>query len=209
MPLLALSIMLLVAGAFVARRRRRGAVAAAVAAERRRIARELHDGVAQELAYLVRHAAELSPDEVRRAAGKALAESRRAVADLGGARDEPLEVAVAVAAEEAARRCGGHVDLALEGGRDVRPETREAIARVAGEAVGNALRHASVDRVAVALRADPMRLVVSDTGCGFDPRAASRGYGLTSMRDRVERVGGGFAIDSAPGRGTTIEVVLP
>ncbi|MGE5690263.1 MAG: sensor histidine kinase [Pseudomonadota bacterium] len=206
---LAFYVTLLLAGASEVRSYWHRLAAASVAEERRRIARDLHDGLAQELAAIVRHAAELSPDDVRSAAGRALEESRRAIVALARPADEPPDVAVAVAAEEAARRCGGHVDVTVEAPADMLPAVREALVRVAGEAVSNALRHARVDRVALELRSDPVRLVVRDDGCGFDPRRVRRGFGLTGMRERVEAVGGAFAIRSAPGAGTTVEALVP
>src|SRR6185503_9483820 len=132
----------------------------------------------------------------------------RAIVALARPLDEPAGVAVAVAAEDAARRCGGHVDVDVESA-ELHPRVRDALARVAGEAVSNALRHAQVDRVALELRADPVRLVVRDEGCGFDPSRVGRGFGLTAMRERVEAVGGAFVLSSAPGSGTTVEALVP
>ena len=92
--------------------------------------------------------------------------------------------------------------------------TREALVRISREAVANAVRHGSAGQVRLTLsRADDLRLTVSDDGCGFDPGARARtpaaGFGLVSMRERAEALGGTLAVVSAPGAGTTIDVVVP
>jgi signal transduction histidine kinase len=194
---------------------------AAVLAERRRIARELHDGVAQELAFVVRTARRLAgksddpaPTQIAAAADRALADSRRAIAALTRPLDEPLEVALAQAIEEVAFRVGASVDVALAPGVQVDALTREALIRIASEAVGNAGRHGGASSICVELTNGATRtLRVVDNGRGFDPGDAARinpfGYGLTSMRDRAEAVGCRYVLRSAPGHGTEVEVKLP
>ena len=61
----------------------------------------------------------------------------------------------------------------------------------------------------LALEDAPLRLVVADDGCGFDPGAVRRGHGITSMRERIEGLGGTFSISSSPGVGTRVEAALP
>jgi signal transduction histidine kinase len=90
----------------------------------------------------------------------------------------------------------------------------EAVLRVAQEALHNALRHSGGDHVDVSLdrRGAGAVLRVSDDGDGFDPRAvrrAGRHLGLVSMRDRASGVGGRLTVESAPGKGTTIEMEVP
>ncbi len=81
------------------------------------------------------------------------------------------------------------------------------------EAVTNAVRHGNADEVTVELsNGDGIRLCVVDGGTGFDPSEAGRpghGFGLTSMRERAEALGGRLTIDSRPGAGTRVEVSLP
>jgi signal transduction histidine kinase len=181
----------------------------AVLEERRRLAREYHDGVAQELAFIAARARSSDP-HLADAAQRALDESRSAIAALTRPLDEPLARLVAQAAEEVALRSGGRVVLELDPAADARGEAREAIVRVAREAVVNAFRHAGADTVRVRLSAGrTTELVVADDGNGFDPAGVSTGFGLTSMRERVAAVGGSLRIRTAPGRGTRIEVVLP
>lgn len=86
--------------------------------------------------------------------------------------------------------------------------------RVAQEALHNALRHSGAASVAVTLdkRGAGAVLRVTDDGKGFDPqviRRAGRHLGLVSMRDRASGVGGRLTVDSAPGKGTTIEMEVP
>ena len=128
-----------------------GAVAARAAArERRRIARDLHDGVAQELAFIRRRAERLAgqPDaaEIVVAAERALADSRWAIEHLARALDEPLERVLARHAAAIAARTGVAVTFVTTGSTEhVGPEVREALARILGEAVTNA-RHGNATR---------------------------------------------------------------
>ena len=207
---LAFYVVLLLALAWLVRGYWQRLASVAVLEERRRLARDLHDGLAQELAYLVREAPELTPDEVRTTATHALDEARQAIAALARPSDQPLQSDVATAAEDAARREGARVVLRL--GERIVPvggEAREALVRVAREAVSNAARHGGADEVTLALEDAPLRLVVADDGCGFDPRAVRRGHGITSMRERIEGLGGTFSISSSPGAGTRVEAALP
>jgi signal transduction histidine kinase len=92
------------------------------------------------------------------------------------------------------------------------PEIEEHLYRLALEALNNALKHAGASRLAVGLAAagGEFRLTVQDDGVGFDPDVARPGHmGLTTMRERAAAVGGRLAIDSAPGRGTRVEVTVP
>jgi signal transduction histidine kinase len=95
---------------------------------------------------------------------------------------------------------------------EVSADWRDALLRIAREAVGNAVRHGRARTVSLQLReVDGVWLRVSDDGDGFDLEAprSSLSYGLTSMRERTESLGGQFNISSVRGAGTTIEVVLP
>ena len=84
--------------------------------------------------------------------------------------------------------------------------------RVAGEAINNAVRHGGARTINLAFENDGcVRLVVRDDGCGFDPEAAlaNGGFGLTSMRERAEALGGNVSIRAAPGAGATVDLRLP
>jgi signal transduction histidine kinase len=195
-------------------------VHSAVVEERRRVARDLHDGVAQELAFIssqlqwfIREPTNHEPlNLVMAAVDRALDESRGAIASLNRPVDETLDVAVGHAALDIAARIGARIELDLEEGIEVPPHSREALLRIVRESMGNAVRHGGARTIDLQLRAeDGIRMRVADDGKGFDPDAprSSSSYGLTSMRERTELVGGSFKISSAPGNGTTVEVVLP
>ena len=179
----------------------------AVLEERRRIARELHDGVAQELAYIVAE----SSGALAASAERALDESRRAIAALTRPVDEPLELALVQAAEEVAGRVGVQLRIDVCKGTRVSPDEREALIRIVREAITNAGRHGGAENVSVELtNGHGTFLRIADDGSGFDP-AHTRvgGFGLVSMRERTEALGGRFKLSSAAGDGTRIEVRLP
>jgi signal transduction histidine kinase len=179
----------------------------AVLEERRRIARELHDGVAQELAYIVAE----STGSLAAAAERALDESRRAIAALTRAVDEPLEVALVQAAEEVAGRVGVQLRVDVCEGAKVTPDEREALIRIVREAITNAGRHGGATSVSVELTNGHGTLLrIADDGSGFDPRRTRvGGFGLVSMRERAEALGGRFTLCSEDAGGTKIEVRLP
>jgi signal transduction histidine kinase len=195
----------------------RGLARAAVLEERRRMARDLHDGLAQELAYILgrarRFAREGDEDagHIATAAERALDESRRAIAALTRPVDEPLEIALAQAAEEVANRVGARVQCDLDHSVAVSIATREALVRIVREAVTNAGRHGKANLVTVELsNGRGLSLRIADDGSGFDPAEAEggRGFGIVSMRERAQAIGGRFSLESAPGEGTAIEVTL-
>lgn len=188
---------------------------AAVLEERRRIARDLHDGIAQELAFIRRNLHRLDDgdptvDRLKASADRALGESRRAYLALSGSDDEPFDRALARALRETADREGTEVALRLAPDVKLDELGRDALIRIACEAVTNAARHGGARLVTVELRSG-RRLVlrVSDDGRGFDPDLDGRhGFGILSMRERAASVGGDLALSSAPGAGTTVEVAL-
>jgi signal transduction histidine kinase len=193
----------------------------AVLEERRRIARDLHDGLAQELAFITTQAKSLSmsvSDEratlLSRSSERALHESRRAIAALTHPVDEPLEVALTQQAEELSGRLGVRVRLHLEPVGRVSAETREALLRIAREAITNAGVHARPTQITVSLsNHDGINLLVSDNGKGFapdDPRFYTGGrFGVTSMRERAAALGGTLRLQSRLYGGTKVELHLP
>lgn len=177
----------------------------AVLEERRRLARDLHDGLAQELAYISAEA----EGELAASAQRALDESRRAIAALTRPHDEPVGRAVAQAAEEAAHRLGVRLELAVDEEIATAPAVREELVRIAREAVTNAARHAGTELVRVELAGgDGLRLRVEDRGCGFDPETPRAGHGLVSMRERARALGASLSVSSQRDSGTVVEVVL-
>jgi signal transduction histidine kinase len=196
----------------------RGLAANAVLEERRRLARELHDGVAQELAFIGRRSRRLADrtgaDEARQitaAAERALGDSRRAIAALTRPLDQPLSEVLTEAVGEVAARHPVRLDLELSRGVHVDGDTREALVRIACEAVANAARHGRARVVRVVLeQGEHVHFRIVDDGVGFEPAAAHAGrFGLISMRERAEAVGGSLRVHSAPGAGTAVEVELP
>lgn len=186
---------------------------AAALEERRRIARELHDGLAQELAFIANRSKLLEGElagELSSAADRALEESRRAIDALTRPLNEPLESAVQRAAEEVAIRFGVTLSVDLEPGIEVSPELRDTFRRITREAAINAARHGNARHLAVALAKKPVGIVlrVEDDGTGFDPSSPTRGFGLVSMSERAARMGGRLRIQSRPGTGTVVEVAV-
>jgi signal transduction histidine kinase len=193
---------------------------AAVLDERRRVARDLHDGVAQELAFIAQRMRSLTKRgedeetiaEITGAVRRALDESRGAISTLSRPLEEPLHLALANTAKDVAGRAGARLELDLEQDVVVPPAWEEALPRILREAVTNAIHHGHARTVTVHLRdADGIWLRVTDDGEGFDlsePPSESS-FGLIRMRERAESLGGEFKVSSEPRRGTSVEILLP
>lgn len=186
----------------------------AVAADRKRVARDLHDGVIQELGF-IRATSHSVPDPVVRerlqqSAERGLDEARSALAALSADPDASLDVHLHHVARQLNDRYGVHVVVGLDVSVRVAPEQATALARIAREAASNAVRHGRASRIWVELMRDQGQpvLVVRDEGAGFDPGTAGDrgGYGLTSIRDRAAGLPGTAEIHSVPGKGTTVTV---
>ena len=188
--------------------------ARARADERRALARDLHDGLAQELAFIASQSGSTRGGvdpvwraELAAAARRALVESRRVVSSLAAAPAEDAAADVAQSAALAALQHGVALSLDVDGGRALSPAERDALVQIVREAMGNAARHGRASRIHVEVA--PGRLVrVTDDGAGFDP-ALDRvpgAFGLVSMRERAQAIGASFDVQSAPGRGTVVEV---
>jgi signal transduction histidine kinase len=195
--------------------------------EGRRLARELHDDIAQRLAGLSIEAATLRRlgDPAARAATEQsisgeLAHLSRDVHALSYRLhpsvidDLGLEQALRMECERAARRGGVEVDFRCDAASGaLRGEHALCLFRVAQEALRNALRHAQAKRIEVLLRPERggAALSVADDGCGFDPQAGREraSLGLASMRERVALLGGRLAVSSRTGQGTRITAWVP
>jgi signal transduction histidine kinase len=193
---------------------------ATVLEERRRVARDLHDGVAQELAFIASHVHGLSTEaqesekvaQIEHAVRRALEESRGAISTLNRPLEEPLHLALASTAEEVAARTGARLQLDLQEDVVVPPAWEHALPRILREAMANAVHHGHARTVAVTLRdADGIWLRITDDGRGFDTfqPPSSSSFGLITMREQTESLGGQLKVSSEPGRGTTLEIVLP
>jgi signal transduction histidine kinase len=200
----------------IVRLQRRATEQEAVIEERRRLARDLHDELAQDLAYIALEArlalaSAASPrlEQLAVAAERALERSRSAIIALAptvGTLGELLTAAV----EEAASRGETRLYLDVPPTADAPPPVRDALVQIAREAVRNASRHADADHIWVVLSTgESLRLAIVDDGKGFplgpSPRPRT-GFGLTSMRERAERIDASFRIDSTS-IGTTVEVI--
>lgn len=188
--------------------------------ERHRVARELHDGLAQDLAFISTQTRRLATrgrpagaetlERLSVAADRALDESRDAIAALTRPVDESLDVSLARAAEEVAGRCGAGVVLQTASDLHVPAETRDSLVRIVREAIANATRHGGATTVRVSLSvAAGVTLRIADDGSGFGENGRAGGFGLASMRERAELLGGELSIESSPDAGTVVEVRLP
>jgi signal transduction histidine kinase len=197
--------------------------------ERARIARELHDETAQTLSAFTLELAALQNSKLQKPDQKQIVERLQALSrdmaqglyrlvhDLRPAQldDLGLVPALRFLIEQECCPLGMRVDFAMEGiARRLNPLMETALFRVGQEALTNLARHAQVQegRVEIVYAEKEVTLRVIDHGRGFDPAEnfhPPHGWGLAGMKERVESVGGALRIDSAPGRGTTIEVRVP
>jgi PAS domain S-box-containing protein len=201
--------------------------------ERERIARELHDEMGQYLAALnlglryLSAANDLPPrlkpriaklegltNEFSQRARRFALELRPTVLD-----DLGLQTALTNYLDDWSKRNDIKVDFHTTGPADLRlsPQTETALYRTIQEALNNVLKHSRAQMVSVIVEYSRKSVVtiIEDNGVGFDPESAlsvaieSRGLGLTSMRERIESVGGTLEIESAPGNGTLVAARVP
>jgi signal transduction histidine kinase len=187
----------------------------ATSEERRRVARDLHDGLAHELAFIAskarRGGAPSAMKELSGAADRALDEARRAITVLSLSAPQSLVAALTQTAEDLGARLGIPVLVDLDEDVEVDADVAEQLLRIVREGLTNAAVHADAHYVTVTLResTDGCRLVIADDGRGFDPgNVDPTRFGLVSMRERAESLGGSFSVDSATGRGTRLEVTF-
>lgn len=185
--------------------------------ERRRIARDLHDGLAHELTFIATRArskarttSDAGDGELARSADRALDEARRAITVLSADRHQFLSESLAQTAEDLGDRYGVDIRLDVARDLDVFPGVGEHLLRITREAICNAVRHGQPETLTVRLwRDDAIHLVVEDDGIGFDVDATTRGFGLISMTERAEAIGGALCVRSTPTTGTRVEVRVP
>jgi two-component system, NarL family, sensor kinase len=196
--------------------------------ERNRLAREIHDTLAQGLTAtalqlesadaLLDAGSQKAHEPLRRALSLTrsnLEEARRSVLDLRAAPLEgrPLYEALRALVERWEAETG--IDAryrAVNGSRPLPPRLEAALYRICQEALTNVARHAEADRVRVGLVATPewVRLVVEDDGRGFDASdVPDDRNGLLGMRERAEMLGGALEVRSAPAAGTRIKATVP
>lgn len=204
---------------------------ALVLAERARLAREVHDtlaqgyvGIASQLDVVemtmppdagpARSALELA----RRMARHSLTEARRSLMDLRASalEDQDLAVALTSGSERWTANSTAEVKVNVDGDASSLPEeVAHHVFRIAQEAVTNAVNHGEPDHINIDLRIHPteLRLHVEDDGCGFEPDDAfisrAGNFGLIGMRERAERIKGELHLDSRHGTGTRVDVMVP
>ncbi len=195
------------------------------AEERNRLAREIHDTLAQGLTAvsLQLEAADAlleggaEDEQVRRAIQQALAltranleEARRSVMDL---RAESLEGrSLSEALFLLAEQLSAAVDFAVLGNHPLNPRMETAVYRLAQESLNNIARHAQATHVRMELNmtAEEVTLVVADNGVGFDPATVpANRFGLLGMNERVRLLNGRMRLHSTVGKGTRIEITIP
>src|SRR5262249_18515445 len=204
----------------------------ATAEERTRLARELHDSLAQSLTAVTLQLeaadalATRSPEktqkkvqEALRLTREALGETRRVVHNLraGALQGKPLPEALRELGASYGRTYGLKATVTSEGpaGR-LTPHLEDGLFRIAQEALNNTVKHARARSVRIRLKVGPesARLTVQDDGQGFDPEHCDEAdtrehFGLVGMRERARLLGGTLHIQSAPGVGTRIEATVP
>ena len=202
---------------------------AAAFAERSRLARELHDSVTQSLYSITLYSEAVARmltagagteavehlRELRATAQEALREMRLLIfqlsppaLDKGG-----LVGALQMRLDAVEARGGVKVDLRVQGTEHLTPLVRQELYQIAQEALNNALKHARAQEVRVLLdfQESGTRLEVSDDGSGFEPEEANRGggLGLRGMQERARGIGGTLRVESSPGKGTTVSILVP
>ena len=201
---------------------------AAVVGERNRIARDIHDTLAQGFTGIIVQleaaedaarrglglAVEQHVTSARRLARQSLSEARRSVQALRTRLLEEGDIVHALRAlfDKATDGVSLAGDFRVLGEPRALPaDWEENLFRIAQECLTNALRHAHASRVdaTISFDIDQVWLQVDDDGQGFDPQARSEGYGLIGMRERVGVMGGQIEVETALGRGTRVAVHLP
>jgi two-component system nitrate/nitrite sensor histidine kinase NarX len=198
--------------------------AGAVLEERSRLAREIHDGLAQHLAFLKMRVAWLQRSEasvemkqlhdIEGVLATALAEARQAISTL---RADSGATTTAEALMQYVEEFGRVSSLEVELHPDehlpeVGPKVRVELLRIVQESLNNVRKHAGATKVKVQLTSTPGHLVIriEDNGKGFDPGRTPEGhFGVAIMRERAESVGGTFKVSSNAGKGTHVEVSAP
>jgi signal transduction histidine kinase len=204
---------------------------AAVLAERARLAREIHDTLAQGFVGISSQldaVAMCLPDEntparrfldmARRMARHSLTEARRSVMDLRASVLEGQDLAAALESgtRQWAAGSGVEVDVTVSGpAAELPEEVEQHLLRIAQEAVTNVLKHAGASRIWIRMHREARKLymVIKDNGRGFDQdgvfSSMAGHFGIIGMRERAERLGGHLRLASAPGAGTEVEVTVP
>jgi len=207
--------------------------AVVAANERRKIAQEIHDGIAQELTGVVltleacQRALDRDPAALTASLAKAAREARATLAEVrqymaalrakeGGEINLPSTVARLV--DDVRRQTGLRVEMEEQGPeRELEPPLERAVMRIVGESLRNVAQHAHANAAKLRLEygQNEISVIVEDDGVGFDTEptiasATERGhFGLAGMRERAESIGGSLTILSQPGQGSVVTAKLP
>ena len=191
----------------------------AVAEERARVAREIHDGLAQYLfavsthATMLQHGAPLEEtvEKLKQAADAAQQEARFAILALSSAAgNAPFDAALRRYVDFLTADGEVEVDLEIDTSVRLAPDEQIEVFRIVQEGLANVRKHANARRaeVVIGVRAGDRFVSVRDDGAGFDGESTAAGQGLKNIRARTQSIEGGFSLTSRPGLGTALEVVL-
>ena len=191
----------------------------AVAEERARVAREIHDGLAQYLVSVATHASMIEAGaplddalpKLRDAVTAAQQEARYAILALSSAAGRaPFDSALRRYVDVLTADGLLEVELEIDHSIELRPDEQIEVFRIVQEGLANARRHSDARHawVQIGARAGERFVRVRDDGEGFAPEASEAGQGLRNIRERVGSIGGALQLSSAPGHGTSLEIVL-
>ena len=191
----------------------------AVSDERARVAREIHDGLAQYLFALATHASmmelgKVTPESIARVKELAISaqqEARFAILALSSASGTaPFDAALRRYIEFVTADGVIEVDVEIDTRVRLAPDEQIEVFRIVQEGLGNVRKHANAERAAVRIwLRDGQRIVtVADDGSGFEQRPGNSGQGLKNIRERAASIAGAASVRSRPGRGTVVEVAL-
>ena len=198
-------------------------------AERTRVARELHDTLLQTVQgskMVADHALKNPADQTRMVRAmeqlstwlaQATEEGRAALQSLRASTTEKNDLAEAFrrAVDECGRASNAEISFSVNGdAREMHPVVRDEVYRIGYEALRNACAHSGADRLEVTLEyAHDLMLRISDNGVGIESEVIEQGkeghFGLRGMRERADRIGSKFNLDSSANSGTTITLVVP
>ena len=196
----------------------------AILEERDRLARELHDAVTQTL-FSASVIAKAVPDiwekdpaigrtyleQLPRLLQGALAEMRTLLLELrpSALRDQAMGQLLEMLVEAARARSGAIVTLKIEGDRPLPEDVTITLHRITQESLNNVAKHAEASEINIRLICDTEQVVlhIADDGRGFDPETIPSGHlGVGIMRERAQKIGATFQVDSKPGDGTIVTV---
>jgi signal transduction histidine kinase len=186
----------------------------AVAEERARVAREIHDGLAQYLFTVSTHASMLegeTAERIKEAAAAAQQEARFAILALSSASgNAPFDAALRRYVDFLTADGELEVELEVDPALSLAPDEQIEVFRIVQEGLANVRKHAGASRAEVLIgpRGAERVVVVRDDGAGFDGETDPAGQGLKNLRQRAAAIGGAFTLHSAPGKGTALEVTL-